>query len=50
MDRKANGSEKPAAGWRLKLGAALFVLSILLPLAGVAYFTWTARRLLLNAD
>jgi hypothetical protein len=28
--------EQPAAGWRLKLSAALFGLSIVLPLAGVA--------------
>ena len=28
-------SEEPAAGWRLKLGAAIFVLSILLPVVGV---------------
>jgi len=27
--------EQPAAGWRLKLGAALFGLSIILPLIGV---------------
>ena len=28
--------EQPAAGWQLKLGAALFGLSIVLPLCGVA--------------
>ena len=31
--------EKPAAGWRLKLGAALFGLSILLPVIGVPLVT-----------
>jgi len=28
-------SEHPAAGWRLQLGVALFVLSVVLPLAGI---------------
>ncbi len=27
--------EQPASGWRLKIGSALFLLSIVLPLAGV---------------
>ncbi len=31
--------EKPAAGWRLKLGAALFGLSIILPVIGVPLVT-----------
>jgi hypothetical protein len=31
--------EKPAADWRLKLGATLFGLSILLPVAGVPLVT-----------
>ena len=35
MSAHTNPSEKPAAGWRLKLGAALFGLSILLPVIGV---------------
>ena len=35
MSAHADPSEKPAAGWRLKLGAALFGFSILLPVAGV---------------
>ena len=35
MSANTNSSEKPAAGWRFKLGAALFGLSILLPIAGV---------------
>ena len=39
MSANANSSEKPAAGWRLKLGAALFGLSILLPVAGVPLVT-----------
>jgi hypothetical protein len=39
MSANANPFEKPAAGWRLKLGAALFGLSILLPVAGVPLVT-----------
>lgn len=39
MSANANPSEKPAAGWRLKLGAALFGLSILLPVIGVPLVT-----------
>ena len=35
MSKHTNPAEKPAAGWRLKLGAALFGLSIILPVAGV---------------
>ena len=32
---EASQADLPAAGWRLKLGVALFVLSILLPVIGV---------------
>ena len=39
MSAHANPSEEPAANWRLKLGAALFGLSILLPVAGVPLVT-----------
>ena len=39
MSGQANLSESPAAGWRFKLGAAMFGLSILLPLAGVPLVT-----------
>jgi hypothetical protein len=39
MSAHTNPSEKPAAGWRLKLGAALFGLSILLPVAGIPLVT-----------
>jgi hypothetical protein len=39
MSVHTNPSEKPAAGWRLKLGAALFGLSILLPVVGVPLVT-----------
>ena len=39
MSKHTNPSEKPAAGWRLQLGAALFGLSILLPVAGVPLVT-----------
>ena len=35
MSEHTGTSESPAAGWRLPLGVALFVLSIVLPLAGV---------------
>ena len=35
MAELTSTSESPAAGWRLRLGIALFVLSILLPLVGV---------------
>ena len=35
MSELPGTSEHPAAGWRLQLGVALFVLSIVLPLAGV---------------
>ena len=35
MSEHTSTSESPAAGWRLQLGIALFVLSIILPLAGV---------------
>lgn len=35
MSEHTGRSESPAAGWRLQLGVALFVLSIVLPLAGV---------------
>jgi hypothetical protein len=36
---QANLSEKHAAGWRIKLGAALFGISILLPIAGIPLVT-----------
>ena len=39
MSAHTNSSEKPAAGWRLKLGAALFGLSILLPVVGIPLVT-----------
>jgi hypothetical protein len=39
MSKHTNPSEKPAAGWRLKLGAALFGLSIILPVIGVPLVT-----------
>jgi hypothetical protein len=39
MSKHTNPSEKPAAGWRLKLGAALFGLSILLPVIGIPVVT-----------
>jgi hypothetical protein len=32
-------SDRPAGGWRLKLGVVLFVLSIILPVAGVPAVT-----------
>jgi hypothetical protein len=35
MNEDASTAAQPAAGWRLKLGVVLFVLSILLPLAGI---------------
>ena len=35
MSRPPEKTEQPVAGWRLKLGVALFVLSIILPLVGV---------------
>lgn len=35
MNGQATTSEQPPAGWRLKLGVALFVLSIVVPLVGV---------------
>ena len=39
MSEQSGTSESPAAGWRLQLGITLFVLSILLPLAGVPLVT-----------
>ena len=39
MSKHTNPAEKPAAGWRLKLGAALFGLSIILPVLGVPLVT-----------
>ncbi len=39
MSAHTNPLEKPAADWRLKLGAALFGLSILLPVIGVPLVT-----------
>ena len=35
MSEHTGTSESPAPGWRLQLGIVLFVLSIVLPLAGV---------------
>lgn len=35
MSKHTNSSEKQVAGWRLKLGVALFGISILLPVAGI---------------
>jgi hypothetical protein len=39
MSAHTNPLEKPAADWRLKLGAALFGLSILLPVIGIPLVT-----------
>lgn len=39
MGKHTNSSEKQIAGWRLKLGVALFVISILLPVAGIPLVT-----------
>jgi hypothetical protein len=39
MSAHTNSSEKQAAGWRIKLGAALFGISILLPVAGIPLVT-----------
>jgi len=39
MSKHTNSSEKQVAGWRLKLGVALFVISILLPVAGIPLVT-----------
>ena len=39
MSKHTNPSEKPAVDWRLKLGAALFGLSIILPVIGVPLVT-----------
>ena len=39
MSGQVETSEQPAAGWRLKVGIALFVLSIALPLVGVPVAT-----------
>ena len=35
MNEDASAAAEPAVGWRLKLGVAVFVLSILLPVAGI---------------
>ena len=35
MTEDASTAAQPAAGWRLKLGVIMFVLSILLPVAGI---------------
>jgi hypothetical protein len=35
MNEDASTTAQPAMGWRLKLGVAIFVLSILLPVAGI---------------
>lgn len=39
MGEKTTNLEAPVMGWRLKLGAGMFVLSILLPVAGVPLVT-----------
>jgi len=39
MSAHTNPLEKPAADWRLQLGAALFGLSILLPVVGIPLVT-----------
>jgi len=39
MSEHTSTSEKPAADWRLKLGVALFGLSILLPIVGIPLVT-----------
>jgi len=39
MSAHTNPSEKPAAGWRLKLGAALLGISIVLPVVGIPLVT-----------
>jgi hypothetical protein len=35
MNKDASTAEQPTIGWRLKLGVTIFVLSILLPAAGI---------------
>lgn len=35
MNKDASTAAEPAVGWRLKLGVAIFVFSILLPVAGI---------------
>ncbi len=35
MSKQTIASEQPAAGWRLKLGVAIFALSIISPVAGI---------------
>ncbi len=35
MGTQAIASDQPAAGWRLKLGVAIFLLSIVVPIVGV---------------
>ena len=35
MGKQTNPSENPALGWRIKLGAAIFGFSILLPVVGI---------------
>jgi hypothetical protein len=39
MTEKTNSAEKQTVDWRLKLGAAIFVLSILLPVVGIPLVT-----------
>jgi len=39
MNGQADMSASPATGWRFKLGASMFGLSVLLPLAGVPLVT-----------
>ncbi len=39
MEEKTANLEEPVMGWRLKLGAGMFVFSILLPVAGVPLVT-----------
>jgi len=40
MSGPASTMNKPDAGWRLKLGVALFLLSIMLPVVGVPVVAW----------
>lgn len=35
VNEKASSAASPPAGWRLKLGVAMFVLSIVVPVAGI---------------
>jgi hypothetical protein len=50
MSKHTNPSEKPAAGWRIKLGTALFGLSILLPVAGIPLLTMLSLSTTMTAS